>query len=271
MSVVLEKSGSSVRILSTRILNMLLVVSILVFTSKLAAQSASSTQSTSSIQSAPATQSTPPALSKQSKPESMSVETTQIQGIILERTVLASTALERTVLESTSLVEAAIERTKHTVRYDGAYMSIGYPNGDVPENIGVCTDVIIRSYRSLNVDLQVLVHEDMKANFSEYPSNRIWGLSTTDKNIDHRRVPNLQTFFTRHGESLLRSNQPHDYSPGDIVTWMLPGNLPHIGIVSDRVSETSGNPLIVHNIGQGPKLEDMLFDYKITGRYRYLP
>ena len=169
------------------------------------------------------------------------------------------------------LVDAAIERTKHNVRYDGAYFSIPYPNGDVPSDIGVCTDVIIRSYRAIGTDLQRLVHEDMANNFSAYPSSRIWGLKSTDRNIDHRRVPNLQVFFTRHGIKLPVSNNAQDYKPGDIVTWMLPRNLPHIGIVTDQISSSSGNPLIAHNIGAGPKLEDILFDYKITGHYRYAP
>ncbi|HHI91953.1 MAG TPA: DUF1287 domain-containing protein [Gammaproteobacteria bacterium] len=169
------------------------------------------------------------------------------------------------------LVDAAIERTKHNVRYDGAYFSIPYPNGDVPSDIGVCTDVIIRSYRAIGTDLQRLVHEDMANNFSAYPSSRIWGLKSTDRNIDHRRVPNLQVFFTRHGIQLPISNNAQDYQPGDIVTWMLPRNLPHIGIVTDQRSSSSGNPLIAHNIGAGPKLEDMLFDHKITGHYRYAP
>ena len=170
-----------------------------------------------------------------------------------------------------ALVNAAVERTKHDVRYDGAYLSIPYPNGDVPSDIGVCTDVIIRAYRAIGADLQRLVHEDMASHFSAYPSTRIWGLKTTDRNIDHRRVPNLQVFFTRHGTQLPVTNNAQDYKPGDIVSWMLPGNLPHIGIVTDRLSPSSGHPLIAHNIGAGPKLEDMLFDYKITGHYKYIP
>jgi hypothetical protein len=169
------------------------------------------------------------------------------------------------------IVSAAIDRTTRNVSYNGAYFSIPYPNGDVPSNIGVCTDVIIRSYRTLGTDLQVLVHEDMSRNFSAYPSKRIWGMDTTDRNIDHRRVPNLQVFFSRQGTSLPISNRSEDYSPGDLVTWMLPGNLPHIGIVTDKMSATTGNPLVVHNIGSGPSLDDMLFSYKITGHYRYVP
>ncbi len=169
------------------------------------------------------------------------------------------------------IVIAAYERTNHNVRYDGAYISIDYPNGDVPSNMGVCTDVVIRSYRKLGTDLQKLVHEDIANNFSKYPSKRIWGLTKPDKNIDHRRVPNLQRFFERHGISLSVSNNKNDYKSGDLVTWMLPGNLPHIGIVVDKVNTDSGNPLIVHNIGRGPETQDMLFNYDITGHYRYVP
>lgn len=167
-------------------------------------------------------------------------------------------------------VDAAIARTHVKVRYDGAYISIPYPGGDVPSGMGVCTDVIIRSYRAIGVDLQRLVHEDMENYFNAYPSKRIWGLNATDANIDHRRVPNLQTFFTRHGIKLAITHKPRDYTPGDIVTWLLPGNLPHIGIVTNQRT-ANGNLLIVHNIGAGPVLNDMMFDYKITGHYRYIP
>lgn len=169
------------------------------------------------------------------------------------------------------IVAAAHDRTKHTVRYDGSYVAIKYPWGDVSKDTGVCTDVVIRSYRELGTDLQQLVHEDMRQNFSKYPSKRIWGLNRTDKNIDHRRVPNLQTFFKRHGQALPVTLNSKDYKQGDIVTWMLPGNLPHIGIVTDKVSPSSGHHMIVHNIGRGPELQDMLFNYKITGHYKYVP
>lgn len=169
---------------------------------------------------------------------------------------------------SQKLATAALDRTQHKVHYDGSYLSIPYPMGDVPEKIGVCTDVVIRSFRTLSVDLQELVHIDMATNFSAYPSKRIWGLTSPDTNIDHRRVPNLKVFFSRHGQSLSISRDPESYLAGDIVTWMLPGNLPHIDIVSDRLSE-SQEPLIVHNIGNGPELEAMLFRYKITGHYRF--
>lgn len=169
---------------------------------------------------------------------------------------------------SDRLVLAAIDRTQHNVRYDGSYFSISYPMGDVPAHVGVCTDVVIRSYRALGIDLQQLVHEDMAASFHLYPKN--WGLSRTDKNIDHRRVPNLQVFFGRFGDELPVTDDPQTYKPGDLVTWNLrdSGSLPHIGIVTDQYA-SSGNPMIVHNIGRGPQLEDMLFDYKITGHYRY--
>ena len=169
------------------------------------------------------------------------------------------------------LIDAALERTKYSVEYDGKYISIPYPNGDVPAQIGVCTDVVIRSYRILGIDLQKLVHEDMSKNFNEYPSNRIWGLKKPDTNIDHRRVPNLKVFFSKYGETLVISNNLKDYKPGDLVTWMLPDNFPHIGIIVDKVDSATGIPLVVHNIGMGPKLENMLFNYKITGHYKYLP
>ncbi|WP_253938286.1 DUF1287 domain-containing protein [Hahella sp. HN01] len=168
---------------------------------------------------------------------------------------------------SQRLSTAALERTNHQVVYDGRYRSIPYPNGDVPANTGVCTDVVIRAYRQLGVDLQKEVHEDMSQYFSLYP--KIWGLQKPDANIDHRRVPNLQTYFSRHGQSLPVTDKAEDYQPGDLVTWMLPGNLPHIGIVVDKKHWLSSRPMIVHNIGRGPKLEDMLFDYPITGHYRY--
>ena len=169
------------------------------------------------------------------------------------------------------LVDAALERTAHTVRYDGRYLSIPYPGGDVPADQGVCSDVVIRAYRQLGIDLQQQVHEDMKAHFARYPSRRLWGLRRPDTNIDHRRVPNLEVFFARKGEQLAVSDAAGDYRPGDVVTWRLPGNLPHIGIVVDRQDAASGRPLVVHNIGAGPRLEDALFAFPITGHYRYLP
>jgi uncharacterized protein YijF (DUF1287 family) len=140
--------------------------------------------------------------------------------------------------------------------------------GDVHPNIGVCTDVIIRSYRKLNIDFQVLIYEDMKKNFSQYP--KIWGLKKPDRNIDHRRVPNLRFFLKSHQYGLKISKKASDYKAGDLVTWKLPNGLPHIGIVSDQKS-ADDVPLIIHNIGWGPKLEDFLFNAKITGHYRYFP
>jgi hypothetical protein len=167
------------------------------------------------------------------------------------------------------LVAAAEERTHHIVRYDPAYVRIPYPGGDVPEDTGVCTDEVIRSYRALGIDLQKEVHEDMEKNFSLYPRQRRWLARRPDTNIDHRRVPNLMVFFSRKGESLRITENPADYSPGDIVTWDLGGDVPHIGIVVDEKSAEGGRQLIVHNIGQGPKREDVLFAWKITGHYRY--
>ncbi len=189
---------------------------------------------------------------------------------VLSATINVFADVDKDLLFVQKLVKAAEERTLHDVTYDGTYYSISYPNGDVPLHIGVCTDVVIRSYRKLGIDLQKEVHEDMVKNFDLYPSKRIWGLSRTDKNIDHRRVPNLRTFFTRNGKSLSVTNNPNDYFPGDLVTWKLSGNLPHIGIVIDEKSEDDNKRyLIVHNIGEGPKKEDILFKYEITGHYRY--
>jgi uncharacterized protein YijF (DUF1287 family) len=168
--------------------------------------------------------------------------------------------------EARRLVAAALEQTRFPVTYDGAYRRIPYPGGDVPASIGVCTDVVIRAYRAIGTDLQVQVHEDMRQAFSAYP--QIWGLSRPDTNIDHRRVPNLQTFFRRAGASLPLSRDASVYRPGDLVTWMLPGNLPHIGIVTAERT-AAGVPLIVHNIGRGPQLEDVLFAFQMTGHYRY--
>jgi uncharacterized protein YijF (DUF1287 family) len=169
--------------------------------------------------------------------------------------------------KASPLVVAANERLEHFVVYDGSYQSIPYPMGDVDANKGVCTDVIIRSYRTLGIDLQQLVHEDMQKHFAQYPT--AWGLSKPDSNIDHRRVPNLETFFRRHGESLPVSRNSNDYKPGEIVTWRLSNsNLPHIGIVSDQRA-VSGNFMIIHNIGLGPQINDMIFDHPISGHYQF--
>jgi uncharacterized protein YijF (DUF1287 family) len=166
------------------------------------------------------------------------------------------------------LVEAAVERTSRVVRYDPTYFQISYPGGDVPAEVGVCTDEVIRSYRAVGVDLQREVHEDMAANFGAYP--RKWGLKKTDTNIDHRRVPNLMVFFEREGAGLPVTREARDYRPGDVVTWDLGGGLTHIGIVVNVPSEADESRMqIVHNIGAGPKMEDVLFNWKITGHYRY--
>lgn len=166
------------------------------------------------------------------------------------------------------LVQAAIERTQHVVRYDPAYVKLDYPGGDVPADTGVCTDVVIRSYRRLGIDLQELVHEDMKRAFAAYPKH--WGLSSADKNIDHRRVPNLQTFFKRHGASLPVTQNAADYLPGDLITCTVAGRLPHIAIVVPA-PDGGAVPWIVHNIGQGPQREDRLFEFPLTGHYRFHP
>lgn len=165
------------------------------------------------------------------------------------------------------LSDAALALTRQQVVYDPSYFSIPYPNGDVPAGKGVCTDVIIRSYRSLGIDLQQRVHEDMKSHFHLYPKN--WGLSRPDPNIDHRRVPNLQAYFTRHGTSLPVSREADSYRTGDIVTWDLGRGIGHIGIVVHQRTRDGNRPLLVHNIGAGQVLEDCLFSWRITGHYRY--
>lgn len=166
------------------------------------------------------------------------------------------------------LETAARKQTEEAVRYDPAYVSIKYPGGDVPAGTGVCTDVVIRAYRTLGLDLQVLVHEDMKRNFSKYPKN--WGMTRTDTNIDHRRVPNLQKYFQRQGASLPVSDKLEDYKPGDVVAWDLNGaGLTHIGIVTAGPDGGEPGGWIVHNIGAGPQLERRLFDWKILGHYRF--
>lgn len=165
------------------------------------------------------------------------------------------------------LSDAAIALTKDHVVYDPAYYKVPYPNGDVPKGKGVCTDVVIRAYRKLGIDLQKNVHEDMARNFSKYP--KTWGLKSTDRNIDHRRVPNLQVYFTRYGTKLAVTENASDFRTGDLVTWLINGKLPHIGIVTNRKSADGKRNLIVHNVGAGQVLEDCLFSYAITGHYRY--
>ena len=169
-------------------------------------------------------------------------------------------------IQLTDFVKAARSQIGKTRFYDPSYQVIGYPNGDVGIERGVCTDVIIRALRdAYNYDLQKAVHQDMKENFTKYP--QIWGLRQPDKNIDHRRVPNLQTFFKRKGWALPLSNPPANFKPGDIVTCIVPPNLPHIMIVSDRLNR-KGIPLVIHNIGNGTQEEDLFFQYTLTGHYR---
>ncbi len=176
-----------------------------------------------------------------------------------------SSVFEKSFYEKLS--DAAIVLTKDKVVYDPAYFNLKYPNGDVPKDKGVCTDVIIRAYRKVGVDLQKEVHEDMQSNFSKYP--KIWNLKKPDANIDHRRVPNLQTYFSRFGTQLVVSKNASDYKTGELVTWMIAGKMPHIGIVTNRLSVDGKRRLIVHNVGNGQVLEDCLFRYKITGHYKF--
>jgi uncharacterized protein len=167
----------------------------------------------------------------------------------------------------TRLSYAALELTKQQVRYSPGYFRIAYPGGDVPAGKGVCTDVIIRAYRKVGIDLQKEVHEDMAAHFGAYPHR--WGLTATDTNIDHRRVPNLMTFFSRKGLTLANDQDPANYRPGDIVCWDLGGGVTHIGIVVNKRSLSAGRYQVVHNIGAGQVMEDCLFGYKIIGHYCY--
>lgn len=166
-----------------------------------------------------------------------------------------------------NFLKASLLRTSKSVTYDPAYYEIDYPKGDIPADRGVCTDVVIRAYREIGIDLQQEVHQDILANFSSYPKN--WNLSKPDTNIDHRRVPNLQAFFMRNAKSLTLSKNPSNYKPGDLVTWKLSHGAPHIGIVVPNPKNDSLKPWIVHNVGIGPQWEDALFSYEITGHYRY--
>jgi uncharacterized protein len=161
----------------------------------------------------------------------------------------------------------AIEQTTQTTGYDGAYVKLDYPNGDVPLNTGVCADVVVRSFRKAGIDLQKELHEDMKKNFAKYP--RKWGLRKPDANIDHRRVPNLMTWFDRQGKTLPITKDAKDYLPGDVVAWDLDKGLPHIGMVSKIKVEGTERYAMVHNIGLGARIEDVLFTWKIIGHYRY--
>ena len=165
-----------------------------------------------------------------------------------------------------AIVKAAREQIEVTIRYVPDYVSLDYPGGDVPKETGVCTDVVVRALRKTGADLQKLVHEDMRAHFSSYPT--IWGLRRTDRSIDHRRVPNLETYLSRKGKSLPVSDKASEYQPGDLVTCTVAGRLPHIMVVSDKKS-SSGVPFVIHNIGSGTKEENRLFDFPITGHFRF--
>lgn len=165
------------------------------------------------------------------------------------------------------LTAAAVAQAAQRVTYDPSYRRIPFPGGDVPANVGVCSDVVIRAYRAVGVDLQVRVHDDMARAFAAYPS--LWGLQRPDPNIDHRRVPNLETYLRRKGAARPVSSDPGAWAPGDLVVWRLGGNRPHIGVVTERRSRDGARPLVVHNAGWGPRLEDALFAFPITGHYRY--
>lgn len=191
-----------------------------------------------------------------------------LAAALLLVTSAASTGQTAPASRIETVLAAARAQVGVTVIYDGSYARIGYPGGDVPMERGVCTDVLIRAFRSVGIDLQVLVHEDMARAFGAYP--HLWGLEHPDSHIDHRRVQNLKVFFGRHGKSLPVSSAPRDFLPGDIVTWRLPSGQGHIGLVSSRVAPGGERPLVLHNIGQGTQEEDILFLYPITGHYRYL-
>ena len=196
------------------------------------------------------------------------------QETLSDSTILISEKQEISSIEKPNsfaekLSNAAIQIIDKDVVYTPDYVKLKYPNGDVPPKTGVCTDVIIRAYRKLNIDLQKEVHEDMTANFKKYPNLKKWGLKTTDKNIDHRRVPNLEVFFGRKGKTLSITQNANDYKTGEIVTWMINNKLPHIGIITHLKSEDGKRNLIVHNVGGGQVLEDCLFSYTIVGHFQY--
>jgi uncharacterized protein len=201
----------------------------------------------------------------------VSVNSCRQQSVIhAERATEAGKAQAITAELSPALkpvVEGAIEQTRYTFGYDASYVKIDYPGGDLPRETGVCADVIVRAFRKGGVDLQKEVHEDMRRNFSSYP--RKWGLVKPDTNIDHRRVPNLMTYFKRMRKALEISDDPKNYLPGDVVAWDLGNGLLHIGIVTNIKTQAGQNPGIVHNIGAGARLEDVLFSWRIIGHYRY--
>ena len=196
------------------------------------------------------------------------------QETLSDSTILISEKQEISSIENPNsfaekLSNAAIQIIDKDVVYTPDYVKLKYPNGDVPSKTGVCTDLIIRAYRKLNIDLQKEVHEDMVANFTKYPNLKKWGLKTTDKNIDHRRVPNLEVFFGRKGKTLSITQNANNYKTGEIVTWMIHDKLPHIGIITHLKSKDGKRNLIVHNVGNGQVLEDCLFSYTIVGHFQY--
>jgi uncharacterized protein YijF (DUF1287 family) len=185
--------------------------------------------------------------------------------VVLLFAVFLAAPWSRAGLKTLELITSARAQIGVTVSYDAAYRVLEYPGGDVPKETGVCTDVVVRALREQSFDLQKEMHEDMKREFSAYP--RRWGLKKPDRNIDHRRVPNMMTYFRRQGWSVPVTKKAEDYAAGDLVTWDLGGDLPHIGIISDRRTP-EGVPLVIHNIGRGTQEEDILFSYTITGHYR---
>ena len=187
--------------------------------------------------------------------------------VLNQKEITQDISIENPKSFAEKLSNAALSIIDPDVIYTPAYVGIKYPNGDVPAKTGVCTDVIIRAYRKLGIDLQKEVHEDMKANFVLYP--KTWGLKSTDKNIDHRRVPNVEVFFGRKGEKLKVAENASEYETGDLVTWMINGKMPHIGIVTHKKSADGKRNLIVHNVGGGQVLEDCLFSWEIVGHFRY--
>ncbi len=183
-----------------------------------------------------------------------------ILGLLLTSLALAQSNAEK-------VAQAAVQQVGVTLSYDPSYSSLKYPMGDVPASTGVCTDVVIRAFRAVGIDFQALVHQDMRRYFAAYP--KLWGLSRPDSNIDHRRVANLEVFLQRRGKQLKNSSNPKDYKTGDVVTWTLPSGRLHIGVVSAQLEPSQQRPLIVHNIGSGTQLEDVLFAWDLRMRFRY--
>jgi uncharacterized protein len=190
--------------------------------------------------------------------------------LLLSALLLFSSALAQQPPASSNaktITKAALSQIGKTLYYNPAYATLAYPNGDVPLERGVCTDVVIRAFRAVGVDLQRLVHEDMRRAFTLYP--KLWGLSRPDRNIDHRRVANLEVFLTRRGKKIALSKRGLDYRAGDVVTWTLPSGRLHIGVVTDKLDSSGQRPLVVHNVGAGAQLEDILFVYTLRMRFRY--